>query len=89
VKKTRDKDLGVANDLKMKNDKLIVPHAKLFENFEHLKMALGLLRVSSSNSPSHISILKLYIKKSLLSWLLLLLIMILVLLTLSVVKHLF
>ena len=37
VKETHDRDLEVANDLRIKNDKLVFAHAKLLEDFEHLK----------------------------------------------------
>ena len=37
VKEDYDRALEVANDLKLKNEKLIFVHAKLLEDFEHLK----------------------------------------------------
>jgi hypothetical protein len=37
VKETHAIDLEVANDLKSKNDKLVLVNAKLLEDFEHLK----------------------------------------------------
>ena len=37
VKEDYDRALQVANDLKLKNDKLVFVHAKLLEDFEHLK----------------------------------------------------
>ena len=37
VKGSHDRSLEVANDLKIKNGKLIDAHAKLLEDFEHLK----------------------------------------------------
>src|SRR5664279_4695966 len=36
VKETHDRDLKVANDLRIKNDELVVGHARLVENFDHL-----------------------------------------------------
>jgi hypothetical protein len=62
----------MANIFKVKTDELQVAHGKLIEDFEHLQMALGSLRVSSSNSPSLMCNLKLYIQKSFPSCLLLL-----------------
>jgi hypothetical protein len=37
VKEDYDRALEVANDLKLKNDKLVFVHAELLEDFEHLK----------------------------------------------------
>ena len=37
VKEDYDRALEVANDLKIKNEKLVFVHAKLLEDFEHLK----------------------------------------------------
>ena len=88
VRESHDRTLEVANDFETKNEELEVVHAKLLEDFEHLEMAQGSLRVSSSNSPSLMLNLKLHIQKSLPSCLLLLLLMMmLVLLTLFLVKH--
>ena len=90
VKETHDREIEVANGLRIKNDKLVFGHAKLLEDFEHLKNGSRALRVSSSNSPSRMSNLKLLIQKSLPSCLLIMLvIMMLVPLALLHVKHLF
>ena len=88
MRESRDRALEVANDFETKNEELEVAHAKLLEDFGHLKNGSRSLRVSSSNSPSLMLNLKLRIQKSLPSCLLLLLLMMmLVLLTLSLVKH--
>ena len=88
MRESHDRALEVSNYFEIKNEKLKFVHAKLLEDFEHLEMAQGSLRVSSSNSPSLMLKLKLLVQKSLPSFLLLLLLMMmLVLLTLLLVKH--
>ena len=53
IKESHDTTLDMANVSKTKNDKLQAVHAKLLEDFENLENGSQSLRVSSSNSPSH------------------------------------
>jgi hypothetical protein len=53
VKGNHDRALKVANDLKLKNDKLVFLMLNFLRMLSTSKMALGTLRVCSPNSPSH------------------------------------
>ena len=81
----------MANDFKIKNDELVVVHAKLLEDFEHLKngskvIESELIKLTESHEQLKASYLKDHAK---LPSPLDMLIMMLVLLTLLLVKHLY